>query len=342
MSWLSDLKVSRLREVAALPDIPGTRYVLHEAIGAGGMGVVYRAYDDALDREVAVKVTHAAADADLAERLRREARVLARLEHAGIVPIHDVGMLADGRLFYVMKRVHGETLTTFLRRVPDLDRRLSVFERVCETIAFAHERGIVHRDIKPDNIMVGVFGEVLVLDWGIAKVVDGDTGLTERAAAASGSTRQVAGATMRTAANNTAAGTIMGTPGFMAPEQASGVAECDRRTDVYTLGAVLYYLLMDTPAPNASPIEVLQRQKSLPRRLRAICACGLAAEPGHRYVDAAVLAEDIARYRAGKAVIAYRETVLDRIERFVTGYQTPILLVLAYLIMRLLVALIRA
>ena len=327
---LSNPTLRRLTEVTALPDLPGDRYTLEERLGEGGMGTVYSAYDDALEREVAVKVAHTHGDGALAERLRREAHVLARLEHPGIVPVHDVGLLRDGRLFYVMKRVHGHTLAESARDMPDTERRLGVFERICETVAFAHQQGVVHRDLKPENVMVGAFGEVLVLDWGVAKV------LSE---ADAGSAAAPAGATLQ---GGTQSGTVLGTPGFMAPEQAQG-GTVDARADVYALGAILYQLLIDDP-PDAqgATLAELQRRRSLPRRLRAICATALAPAPAARYASAGELAEEIARYRAGQPVRAYRETVFDRIERVLTVYRTPILLVLAYLVMRAAIALVGA
>ncbi|MGH7470192.1 MAG: serine/threonine-protein kinase [Longimicrobiales bacterium] len=327
MTRVSNPVLRRLTEVAAMPDLPGGRYTLQEQLGEGGMGAVYSGYDESLDREVAVKVAHAHTNGALAERLRAEARVLARLEHPGIVPVHDVGLLPDGRLFYVMKRVRGHTLTEWLREVLDLNRRLTVFERICEAVAFAHEQGIVHRDLKPDNIMVGAFGEVLVLDWGVAKL------LSEMAAPQ----RTINANAVRT--GDTLAGTVLGTPGFMAPEQAQG-RPVDRRADVFALGAILYQLLLDQPpAEDGLPAAELQKRRELPKRLRAVCAKALAPAIDARYPDASTLAEEIARYRAGRSVLAYRETAFDKIERTLLLYRTPILLVLAYLLMRVLIAL---
>lgn len=136
------------------------RYRLIEPIGRGGMGVVYRAEDTVLGREVAVKVIDCGVD--------DEARVTARLEHPGIVPVHDAGVLHDGRPFYAMKLVRGQRLDEWMKSAPSIAARLSVFTRVCEPVAFAHAHGVVHRDLKPANIMIGSFGEVLVLDWGVA------------------------------------------------------------------------------------------------------------------------------------------------------------------------------
>jgi serine/threonine protein kinase len=170
MTWLSDRTLDHLREVADEPDLSGTRYRLLEPVGRGGMGRVYRARDTGLDRDVALKVLHTH-EAAAADRLIAEARILARLEHPGIVPVHDAGTLPDGRVFCAMKLVRGKRLDA-LAREPDVDlpERLRIFQRICETVAFAHAHGVLHRDLKPQNVMVGAYGEVLVLDWGIAKL----------------------------------------------------------------------------------------------------------------------------------------------------------------------------
>jgi len=163
-AWLSDAALDRLRAIDERPDLGSTRYELLDEIGRGGMGVVFRGRDRELAREVAIKVTAWPTGED-AERLRREARTLAALEHPGIVPVHDVGRLPDGRLFTVMTLVSGERLDVCAGTLP-LPDRLRLFDRICETISFAHAHGVIHRDLKPANVMVGAFGEVFVLDWG--------------------------------------------------------------------------------------------------------------------------------------------------------------------------------
>ena len=172
MKSLSDKAIERLRAGADEPDLSGTRYRLLERIARGGMGVVYAAEDEKLERRVALKVLDVpGTEGDFANRLMREARVLARLEHPGIVPVHDVGTLADGRVFYTMKFVEGQRLDKFIEGVESVQDRLRLFLRICEAVAFAHARGVLHRDLKPANIMVGPFGEVLVMDWGLAKIL---------------------------------------------------------------------------------------------------------------------------------------------------------------------------
>jgi eukaryotic-like serine/threonine-protein kinase len=208
MAFISDAALAHLRQVTAWPDLSNTRYTVLEEVGRGGMGVVYRARDESLRRDVAIKVINAAGvHATLAERLEREAVVLAGLEHPGIVPVHDTGMLADGRPFYVMKLVRGKSLREHLGNVERLDERLRVFERICEPVAFAHARGVVHRDLKPENVMVGSFGEDLVMDWGVAR--GADPGLIESGSHPLPNDRP--GATR----GLTQAGTIIGTPEFV-------------------------------------------------------------------------------------------------------------------------------
>lgn len=159
MTFLEDAAIARLQAVANWPEFQDGRYTVVDQIGRGGMGTVYLAQDRELAREVAIKVSNGVPGADVERRLRDEARILAALEHPGIVPVHDAGRLADGRLFYVMKRVRGATLTEHARTLASLSERLGIFERICDAVNFAHAHGIVHRDLKPDNVMIGPFGE---------------------------------------------------------------------------------------------------------------------------------------------------------------------------------------
>jgi serine/threonine protein kinase len=210
MTWLSDNAVAHLRAVAELPDFSHTRYRLQREIARGGMGVVYEAEDTELHRRVAIKVLASElASEDAIERMRVEVRTIARLEHPGIVPLHDVGLLPDGRLWYAMKLVRGLRLDELNAATADL---LRVFLRICEAVAFAHANGIVHCDLKPENVMLGDFGEVLVMDWGVAR----ETGAHDAQ--------------------------IAGTRGFMAPEQERG-EPVDASADIFALGAMLRTIL---------------------------------------------------------------------------------------------------
>src|SRR5205809_6329541 len=172
MNFLSDQALQRLRDGAEMPDLAGTRYRLLERIARGGMGVVYAAEDENLQTRMALKgLDIPTTDGDLPSRLVREARVLAALEHPGIVPVHDVGTLGDGRVFYTMKFVEGRRLDKYIESVTSIPDRLRLFLRICDAVAFAHAHGVLHRDLKPANIMVGPFGEVLVMYWGLAKIL---------------------------------------------------------------------------------------------------------------------------------------------------------------------------
>jgi serine/threonine protein kinase len=259
---------------------------------------------------------------DLTERLRREARVLALLEHPGIVPVHDVGSLPDGRPFYSMKLVRGERLDESAARLATLPERLRLFLRVCEPIAFAHSRGVVHRDLKPGNVMVGPFGEVLVLDWGIARLlVDG-----EPRSADAGAPRGAGQAPEALREERTAAGTVLGTPGFMAPEQERGDEDVDHRADVFALGTLLETLAGGVSGAN--------------RRLAAIVAKATAARPQERYADVSALSADVTRLLDGEPVSAYRERPWERAARFASRHRVALLLLATYLAARALVLLV--
>ena len=291
MTTLDDTAVARLRAVADVPDL-GDRYEVRQPIGHGGSSVVYAAYDRALAREVAVKVADAyGTDATAMERLTREARILAALEHPGIVPVHDTGVTPDGRAFYVMTLVRGAGLADTAVGL-SLQERVALFLKVGDAVAFAHAHGVVHRDLKPQNVMVGPFGEVLVLDWGVAAVAHEPTG---------------------------AAPVVVGTPGFMPPEQAAGAAHVDRRADVFALGALFQALLGDAP----------------PRSLAAVVERARATRPEDRYDSVEALQADVRRYLDGLAVSAYAEPLTERVIRVVDRYRVPIVLVAAYMVMRL-------
>jgi serine/threonine protein kinase len=300
MTWISDAAARHLRQVADWPDLGGTKYELLEEIGRGGMGTVYRARDRELERDVAIKVTSLPGVSD-DERLRAEARVLASLEHPGIVAVHESGRLPDDRAYYVMSLVAGDRLDERLRAVPALPDRLRLFDRICDIVAFAHTHGVVHRDLKPANIMVGAFGDVRVLDWGLAR--------------------------RRHTGNDEVATGGSGTEGYMAPEQGRGQA--DDRSDVFSLGVLLREFVVGERT--AAPRRV--------RPLVSIADRATADDPNQRYADVPALAADVRRFLDGDRVTAHRESPFERGGRLLRVYRTPIALILGYLVMRVLLLL---
>jgi serine/threonine-protein kinase len=309
---LSDSAVARLRDAIERPVLP-ERFELAEIIGRGGMGVVWRARDAIMERDVAVKVIAPhLLDESFSARLKREARILARLEHPGIVPVYDVGVLDDGRAWYVMRLVRGTRLDVAATTVETRGELLRIVERLCDAVAYAHAHHVVHRDLKPSNVMLGPFGEVLVLDWGVAR--DGG-GATRVAATVMPADRATPDEVI------THSGAILGTPGYMSPEQAVG-DEADERSDVYGLGAIL----RDLCTVHADPV---------PRPLAAIRDRALADDPKARYDSALALRDDIRRFLDGSPVSAYKESAFDVARRIASTHRAPILLVLAYLTMRM-------
>ncbi len=296
MTALSDRTLAHLQAVVECPEqLYAGRYAIVERIGAGGMGTVFRARDERLDRDVALKVSALDRGEDIVALLA-EARVLASLDHPGIVPIHDAGRQEDDRPFYVMALVDGKTLAEHVKTVPELGGRLRLFDRLCDTLSFAHARGILHRDLTPANVMIGRFGEVRVLDWGLAS---------------------------RTGH----AGAAGGTSGYMAPEQRSGAV--DPRADVFSLGALLRDLAQDAHRSSRNPRGPLA----------SIVARATAPDPDDRYPSVSALAADVRRYLDGAAVTAHRETFIERVGRFGRTYRSSLVLVAAYLAMRILLLL---
>ncbi len=339
MKSLSDKAIARLRARADEPDLAGTRYRLLERVARGGMGVVYAAKDEKLERRVALKVLDVpGADSDLANRIIREARVLARLEHPGIVPVHDVGTLADGRVFYTMKFVEGQRLDRFIETVESVQDRLRLFLRICEAVAFAHARGVLHRDLKPANIMVGPFGEVLVMDWGLAKILRRKAQPADHAADPEATILEKPnqpGVESDSTKSSviTGYGTVMGTPGYMSPEQARGEVELlDARSDIFSLGALLRFMLMQRTAAGFAP--------RVDRSLEAICTKATEERRESRYSAVQELGQDVSRYLDGLAVGAHRESFFDKLARFYRRYRFFILLILAYLVMRVILLLV--
>jgi len=319
---LSDKIVAQLRVEMQAPDLSGTRYRAIRFLAHGGMGDVWLVEDATMQRNVALKVVQLEGATDkLGERLLREARILAQLEHPGIVPVHDAGTLADRRAYYCMKYIEGRTLAQHACGL-SLHEKLRLLGRIAEAVEFAHSRGVIHRDLKPDNIMVGAFGEVLIMDWGVARAVaihqSPDGGASARAGVAA--TPAV-----------TAHGVVLGTPGYMSPEQARGEHSIDHRTDIFALGAILRFLVTGKSAEGPD-----EPSGAFPRPLRAVCLKATAFDPENRYPSVAEFASELELFLLGLPVRAHRETLLDRARRFSIKHRTALALIGVYLLMRLL------
>ncbi len=329
--------------------VGGSRFRILSAHAQGGLGKISVAWDEELGREVAVKEIHRdRADDESRGRFVREAKITGNLEHPGIVPVYALGEFGDGRPFYAMRFIRGESLKQAIARfhaadVPGRDpgervlalrNLLRRFIDVCNAIAFAHSRGVLHRDIKPGNIMIGEYGETLVVDWGLAKAVGGAEG-GGGAAAQRVPRPHSAGGSMPTVA-----GSALGTPAYMSPEQAAG--ELDRlgpRSDVYSLGATLYCLLTGKKplGDRGGDIEELLRRaragdvpparmvmREVPPALEAVCRKAMAPRPEDRYDSARALADDVERWLADEPVAAWREPRSGRALRWARRHRTPV------------------
>jgi eukaryotic-like serine/threonine-protein kinase len=255
---LEDREPPVMPRSAAIPDRAGTgleRYQLQGEIARGGMGAIIRGRDVDLGRELAIKVlleSHQG-NPEVVRRFVEEAQIGGQLQHPGVVPVYELGTFPDRRPYFAMKLVKGRTLAALLRErtgpAQDLSRFLGILEQTCYTVAYAHARGVIHRDLKPSNVMVGSFGEVQVMDWGLAKV------LTQGGIADLAATQAVQETVVTTVRSGPArtddesqAGSILGTPAYMAPEQARGEVErIDERADVFGLGAILCEILTGLP-----------------------------------------------------------------------------------------------
>ena len=311
------------------------RYRSLRPLGRGGLGEVFVALDGELNREVALKEIQARHDhhSDTRRRFLLEAEVTGRLEHPGVVPVYGLGRYADGRPFYAMRLIKGKTLTDALNQFHAADKPgrdagerslafrnlLRRFLDVCNTVAFAHSKGVLHRDLKPDNIMLGPFGETLVIDWGLAKVLDRPADdSTNASPPAPGSSEQ------------TAETGIAGTPSYMSPEQAEGrTSELTRTSDIHSLGAILYVLVtgrLAFPDKNVgTTLAKVRRGECLPPRqvnravppaLEAVCLKAMALLPQDRYASAEDLAADVDHWLADEPMTAFREPLTARVRRW--------------------------
>jgi tetratricopeptide (TPR) repeat protein/tRNA A-37 threonylcarbamoyl transferase component Bud32 len=310
-------------------------------LARGGMGVVHQGHDEPLDRDLAVKVLRDehVGRPEFVQRFLAEARICGQLQHPGVVPIHQVGRMADGRPYFTMKLVRGRTLAALLADrldpLADLSRFLRVFEQVCQTIAFAHSRCVIHRDLKPANIMVGAFGEVQVMDWGLAKMLksgsiepDDDCPDLEHSAVCAHP------------AAISQPGAVVGTPAYMAPEQARGEA-VDERSDVYGLGATLYELLTGRVAFPTGHLDAVRQglftpprrvNPTVPRALEAVCLKAMAPRPENRYASVLGLATDVEHWLTDEPLSAWPDSPGARLRRWSRRHARLVAGVLAALV----------
>ncbi|HQM99632.1 MAG TPA: serine/threonine-protein kinase [Candidatus Hydrogenedentes bacterium] len=324
------------------------RYTGEKEYARGGMGRILIAYDTILARDIVIKellpktafhtetVEGPACFPDrthpMMHRFLQEARITGSLEHPSIVPVYELGFRQHGVPYYTMKLVRGKTLAETIVHASSLRERLQLlthFVSLCQAIAYAHSRGVIHRDLKPANVMIGEYGETVVLDWGLARKLNGAAGGEEH-----GDSFQQ-GPLDNEPQGVTIAGQTLGTPMYMSPEQAKGrLEEINERTDVYALGVILYEIITGkTPytcttieeavkkITSEAPVRIEDYEPEVPPALSAVCARAMAKEPGARYASAVELSEDISRFLSGALVKAYEYRFTEQLRLFVSRYK---------------------
>ncbi|RIK83438.1 MAG: hypothetical protein DCC67_05925 [Planctomycetota bacterium] len=320
------------------------RYAILRMHAQGGLGRLMIAQDTELNREIALKeILPAYADnEENRRRFIREAEITGALEHPGIVPVYSLGEYSDGRPYYAMRLIRGVDLRTAIedfhsrpgrRAEKQLEFRqlLTRFVSVCHAVEYAHNRGVIHRDLKPGNIMLGHYGETLVVDWGLAKAIDEPPSVVDLETPAVSPSN-------RAHSDRTQAGRIVGTTQYMSPEQAAGRIDLlSPACDIYGLGATLYHLLVGRPAFDAAGDDIVlrvqqgrfppprQHRPEVPRALEAICLKAMARQPEDRYGSARELALDVERYLGDERVAAYAEPFSGRAWRWVRRHRTPVM-----------------
>lgn len=332
----------------------GKRYIRGPELGRGGMGVVYRVYDTDLRRNLAMKVLRIGVGSTtgsatsmgslLVRRFLEEAQVTSQLDHPSIVPLHELGVDGDGRIYFTMRVVRGKDFQSIVQEMSegesdwDIDRVVSAMLKVCDAMGFAHAKNVLHRDIKSSNIMAGKFGEVYVMDWGLAKVMGREDDRDLRPDLDASQAFTAIHTELSDPADGdvyvTMDGTVCGTPAFMPPEQALGlVAQLDARSDVYSLGAVLYHVLTGHPpygegggripghtvlrwVLDGPPKPVLELAPDSPPEVAAICEKAMQREPENRYQSMEELQADLSRYLRGMPVEALRLGWFGRASRW--------------------------
>ncbi len=349
--YLGEVSLNLTTPPAALVLNSVASYAAGEMIAKGGMGAILQAQQNAMGRLVAMKVMLKEDDAHATARFVNEARITGKLEHPNIVPVHELGVDNDERIFYTMKLVRGFTLTQVLAEVSSaipqaiaarpLSELLIIFQKICDALAFSHARGVIHRDLKPDNIMLGDFGEVLVMDWGLAKDLQ------------EGHTESVADDPLIPQSGGTMDGAILGTPAYMSPEQAQGrISILDQRSDIFALGAILHEILHLHPlVTGSSPLEIVQKiaqgqfdppptdplphvpGKKAPSSLSAIAAKATALDPDQRYASVADLQADLSAYQTGYATGAEEASLLTHLSLFFQRHRAMCLTVVGAILL---------
>ena len=312
------------------------RYRITGEVGRGGIGRVLRALDQVLDRQVAVKELFSSSEGTR-KRFVREALITARLQHPSIVPVYDAGHLGDRSPFYAMKLVAGRPLDEAIAGATTLSKRLALLPSVlavADAMAYAHNERVIHRDLKPTNVLVGRYGETIVIDWGLAKelAVD-DTDALD------------AGPYRAAGLDHTMDGAVLGTPAYMAPEQAAG-EPVDERADVYALGAILYQVISGVIPHEGATLEdmvqrvvsgrirpLTEREPDVPRDLAAIVSKAMALEPSARYANAQGLADDLRRFQNGQLVASHRYGTRELLRRWVRRHRAAVMVALAAVVL---------